>query len=202
MRSQRNVIGLGHRGDLLDLGNAAGMTQIRLDNIYAASLKEALEIISTKQTLAGCDGDVAASGDLLEALHVFTQDGLFEEHGVKLLKLFGQDLCHGLVHAAVEIDSDSKVLAASLADSGHAFQNSVDLFVRVDHLQFFGSVHFDGAEAGVHALPGHCAGIGGTVAADPGIHADLVTALAAHQLVNRGVEKFPLNIPECLVDSG
>ena len=131
---QGHVIGLSHGGDLFHLRKAACMAQVRLDDVHAASLQQALEVVLGEQTLAGGNGHIAGSGDLLERLHVLAQHRLLDEHGVKLLQLFGQHLGHGLVHTAVEVNGNAEVLAAALTDGGHALQNSIHFVVGVDHL--------------------------------------------------------------------
>ena len=50
--SQGNVVGFGHGGDLLDLGQAAGVAQVGLDDVHTAGLQQALEVILGEQTLA------------------------------------------------------------------------------------------------------------------------------------------------------
>ena len=178
------------------------MAQVGLDDVHAAGLQQALEVILGKQTLAGGNGHIAGSGDLLEHLHVLAQDGLLDEHGVELFQLLGQDLCHGLVHTAVEVDGDAEILAAAFPDGGHAFQNGVHLVVGVDHLQLFGGVHLDGGKAGILALQSSSAHVVGAVAADPAVHAHVVAAGTAHELVDRGVEELALDIPQGLINAG
>lgn len=103
---QRHIVSLRHGGNFLHLGQAAGVAQVGLDDIHAAGLQKALEIILGKQALTGGNGDVARGGDFFKAFHVFAQDRLLDEHGIKFFQLFGQDLCHGLVNAAVKINGN------------------------------------------------------------------------------------------------
>ena len=77
----------------------------------------------------------------------------------------------------------------------------IDLVVGVDHLQVLGCVHLDGGEACVHALLCHSARVRGTVAADPGVDADIITAFAAHQLIDGRTEELALDVPQCLIDA-
>ena len=141
--AESHVAGLGHGGDLLDLGQAAGMGQVRLDDVHAAGAQQTLEVPAGVKPLAGGNGDVAGCGDFREVLHVLAQNGLLQEHGIKFLQLLGQNLGHGLVDPAVEVDGDAEVLAAGFPDAGHPLQDLVDLGIGVDELQFFRGVHLD-----------------------------------------------------------
>lgn len=109
----------GHGGDLLDLGQAAGMGQIRLDDIHAAGAQQALEVPAGVEPFAGGDGDVAGRSDFREVLHVLAQNGLFQEHGIEFLQLLGQNLGHGLVDPAVEVNGNAEVFAAGFPNAGH-----------------------------------------------------------------------------------
>ena len=118
MGGQGDIIGLCHSGDLLHLGDASGVGQVGLDDIHPSRLEEPLEVVAGEQALAGGDGHVAGSGNLLKVLHVLTQDGLLQKHGVELLQLLGQNLGHGLVHPAMEVHRDAEVFAHRLPDGG------------------------------------------------------------------------------------
>ena len=105
------------------------------------------------------------------------------------------------MNTAMEVDRNAKVFAAGLPDGSHALQNCIHLFIAVDHLQFLGGIHLDSGEARVHALLSHGTRIRGTVSADPRIDPDLIAAPASHQFVNRGIEHFSLDVPQCLINS-
>ena len=104
--------------------------------------------------------------------------------------------------SAVEVDGDAKILAAGFPDGGNTLQNCIDLIVGIHHLQFFGCVHLDGLEAGIHLLLCGLTHIGGTVTADPGIDLHLIPAGSAHQLIDRCVEHLALDVPQRLINAG
>ena len=202
VRRKGHIVALSHGCDLLDLGDAAGMRQVRLYDVHAAAGQQTLEVIFGKQPLTCGDGDVAACGDLLKALHVLTQDRLLNEHGVKLLQLFGQDLGHGLVHPTVEVDGNAKIFAADLTDGRHPLQHRIDLIVGVDHLQFLGCIHLNGPEALVHFLLGGSSHVTGAIPADPRIYLHAIPALTPHELVDRHAKHLAFDIPQGLIDAG
>jgi hypothetical protein len=55
----------------------------------------------------------------------------------------------------------------------------LDAMPAINHLQFLGGVHLDGSEpAGSSGLSGNCC-VSRPVSANPGVHLDLITHLAA-----------------------
>ena len=200
--SKGHIVGFGHGGDLLALGQAAGMGKVRLHDVHAANGQQTLEIVLGEQAFTGSNGDVAGRRNLGEILHVIAENGFLNEHGVELFQLFGHDLCHGLVHPAVKINGNAKVLAAALAHAGYALQQGINLGVAVQKLQLVGAVHLDGGEALLFLFQCSAAHIGGAVAAYPAIHPHLIAAAAAHQLPDRHIEVFALDIPQGLIDAG
>ena len=169
MRGKRHIVGLRHGSDFSHFGKSPRVGKIGLDNIDAAGLQPPLIISFGKQPLPCCNGNIADGGDFGEAFHVFTQNRLFDKHGIEFLQLFGENLCHGLVDPAMEINGDAEILSAAFPDGGDAFQHSVYFMVAVQVLQLLGGVHFflcGGAD------------IDGTVAADPAVHPRFIAARA------------------------
>ena len=89
------------------------MGQVRLDDIHAAHLEQALEIPFGIQPLSCGNGNLAGSCNLAEAFHVLAEHRLLDEHGVVSLQLLSQDFSHGPVHPAVEINGNAKILPAA-----------------------------------------------------------------------------------------
>ena len=76
VRGQRRVVGLGHAGDDLQFGDAAGIANIRLEDVGGALFENFLEPPLGKDALAGGNGDVGLFGELghdvdVEGLHNF-----------------------------------------------------------------------------------------------------------------------------------
>lgn len=126
--------------------------------------QQTLEVPAGVEPFAGGNGDVAGRSDFREVLHVLAQNGLFQEHGVEFLQLLGQNLGHGLVDPAVEVNGNAEVFAAGFPNAGHPLQDLVNLGIGVDELQLFRGIHLDGSKAGVLLFQGGLAHIGGTVA--------------------------------------
>ena len=200
--SKGHIVGFGHGGDLLALGQAAGMGKVRLHDVHAANGQQTFEIVLGEQAFTGSNGDVAGCCDFGEVLHVIAENGFLNEHGVELLQLFGDQFCHGFVHPSVEVDGDAEVPAAAFSHAGNTLQQRIHLGVAVQKLQLVGAVHFDGGEALLFLFQCSAAHIGGAVAAHPAVHPHLIAAAAAHQLPDRHIEVFALDIPQGLIDAG
>ena len=132
---------------------------------------------------------------------MLAEDGLLDEHRIKFLKLLCKHLCHRLVNASVEVDSDPEVLSAAFSDRGNALKHGINLVVGVDHLKLVGCVHFDRLEPLVFLFERGSADVGRTVSANPGIDLHFVAAFAAHKLVNGRAEILSLDVPKRLVDA-
>lgn len=153
--SKGHIVGFGHGGNLLALGQATGMGKVRLHDVHAANGQQTLEIVLGEQAFTGSNGDVAGRRNLGKILHVIAENGFLNEHGVELFQLFGHDLCHGLVHPAVKINGNAKILAAALTHAGYALQQGIDLGVAVQKLQLVGAGKYDDVKADVTLTMSH-----------------------------------------------
>ena len=111
----------------------------------------------------------------------------------------GQLLGHRPVHAAVEIEADVHARRLRRLDPG---DDLVERFGRADPVELGGGVHLDRREALSRPRLGRFADLVRPVAADPGVSADPVADLAAHQLPRRLAERAALQIPQSLVEAG
>ena len=202
VQRQGHVIGFGHVGDLAGFGDAAGVGSVRLDDVDIAFAEHALEVPAREQALAQGNRGAGQRCEFLEGFVVFAEHRFFDEHQFVRVQLFHQHLGHGLVHAAMEVDADADVGADRIAHGGDVGQGQVDFFETVDELQFFGAVHFHRSEATGHGLLGGAGGVGGAVAADPRVHADLVPHLTAQQVADRHPQSLALDVPQRLIDAG
>ena len=195
MGRERHVIGLRHGRDLAAFGDTARMAQVRLDNVDIALRQHALEVPAGIEPLPQGDGRGHMGRDLTQGLGVFAQHRLFDEHQAVGLKLFGEHLSHGLLHAPVEIHADAQVIAHRVTDRGDGGHGGVDLGVGVDDLHLFAAIELDGLEASRHHVLGVGGHIRGAIPADPGIDLDLVAALAAQHGVHRQARRLARDIP-------
>ena len=207
-RSQRavgresHIVGLCHRRDFFHLRNAAGMGQVRLNNIHAARMQKAFEIPPGIQAFPCGNGDIARCRYLCKGFHIFTQNRLLQKHRVKFLQLFRQNLSHRLMHASVEIYGNPERPSAGLPDRRHPLQYGVNFVIGINHLQLFRCIHLNRGKAFLQLFPGRFAHIRRAVPANPGIHPHFIPAGAAHQLIYRRLKQLSLNIPQRLVNSG
>src|SRR5450830_1060942 len=202
VQRQGHVVGFGHVGDLAGFGDAAGVGSVRLDDVDVTFAEHALEVPAREQALAQGNRRAGQRSEFFQGFVVFAEHRLFDKHQFVRVQLFHQHLGHGLVYAAMEVDADAHVRADGIAHGGDVGQGQVDFFEAVDELQFFGTVHFHRGEATRYGFFGGAGGVGGAVAADPRIHANLVTHLAAQQVADRHAQGFALDVPQRLVDAG
>ena len=167
VQRERDVVRLGHRGNLLHLRDAAGVRRVGLDDVHIPVGEDLLEVPARAEPLTEGDGRRAMVRDLLQCLGVFGQHRLLDEHQAVRLKLLREHLGHGAVHTTVEIDTDAEMRAHGFADGAHACQHGVDLLAGVHELHLFRRVHLDGGEAARAAFLRHRRGISGAVATDP-----------------------------------
>ena len=73
MRSDRDVIGFGHRRDLANLEDPAGMAEVRLDDVDRAGLKEGLEVPAAEQPFAERDRSAHQLRDLPQPFGILRQ---------------------------------------------------------------------------------------------------------------------------------
>ena len=102
----------------------------------------------------------------------------------------------------MEIDADTDMRPHRLAHRRDIGQRTVELLVRIDELQFLGAIHLHRGEAARDAVLRRLRDLARPVAADPGIDADAVAALAAEQLMHRHTQRLALDVPQRLVDAG
>ena len=201
MRGQSDVVCFRHSGDLPALGYAAGMGEIRLDNIHRTAFKHPFEVEAAEQPLSSGDRDIAVPADLDHLLQVLGEDRFLYEHQFELFEFAGDDAGHRLVHPAVKIDTDIEIGTAAVADSGDPGHQLVDFLVAVDYLHLSGAVHLYRRGPIILRFEGGLADIRGPVAANPLVDPDGVTTGSAHEVMNRRIVVFSFDIPERLIDS-
>ncbi len=197
-----DVVGFSHGGDLAGFGDTAGVRDIGLDDVDVALAQDSFEIPARKESLTQSDGGVGQGGKFLECLVVFAQDRLLDEHQLVLVQFLDQDLGHRLVDPTMKVDADADVGTDGVAHRRHIGQCCFHFFIRIDELQFFGSVHLDCRKPTRHRILGGGGNIGRTVATNPGVDADAVAQRAAQQLTYRDAECLALDIPQRLIDTG
>ncbi len=132
---------------------------------------------------------------LLEGLVVFAEHRLFDEHQFVGVEFLHQHLGHGLVNPPMEVHANTDIRPHRIAHGGDVGQGQIDLFEAVDELQLFGAIHLHRSETTANRLPGSPGGVSRTVTADPRVHADPVTHLAAEQIADRYSQSLALDIP-------
>src|SRR5206468_1899208 len=83
MRRQRHVIGLGNKGDLFHLTDAAAMAAVRLQDVETAVIQISEPFPDGAVAFACCQGNVDGFLETLEYLDVARDCGLLDEQHVK-----------------------------------------------------------------------------------------------------------------------
>ena len=201
VRHDADVVGLGERGYLLGVGDAAHHADVRSDVLDGAAPEQHLELVDGVETLAGGDGDVDVLGDQFHGVEVFGEYGVFVEEGVESLDAPRERYCLGGREAAVNFDAQVNVVAHGVAvhpDRLDCVLYLVRVGLEVGDVPLLvqeGREVSDGGEAhlfGVfYALNQRLAG----VAEDVVIDARLVPRLAAEQLVRGDSEVLSGDVP-------
>ncbi|EPE03565.1 hypothetical protein F503_06738 [Ophiostoma piceae UAMH 11346] len=183
------------------------MAHVGLDDVNVR--QQRTHVPAAVETLAQRNRQRRERLELFDARRVLRQQRLLDEDGPALERLAvaaklerpRELLGHGLVQAPVEVDA---AVEAGPAHRPHAVHAPAD-DVRGREIQpadILRRVHLDGAEPLRVPRPGLRLHVGGPVAADPRIDAQLVAQLAAEQLVDGHAELAGLEVPERNVDAG
>src|SRR6266576_1657309 len=81
-----HVVSLCHSGNLFGFHNAAGVSDIGLQDVGGVQLQYASKAVARVDPLARGDGDVNLIRDLLQSFDIERIDGLFQEHDVVLFQ--------------------------------------------------------------------------------------------------------------------
>ena len=151
MRGEQRSVRLGERRDLADLGDAAGVSEVGLDD-RDARLENADELLPAVQALARRDGDARRSDHLAHPVAVLGYDWLFDEHGPERYELGCEPYSRRQRNPAVEVDGHISIRAEHVARRGDAGQHAVDLTGCGQGTHPAGGVHLHRGQACVDAL--------------------------------------------------
>lgn len=104
MRGDAHVVGLGHGRDLLGFAQAAGVADVRLDDIDDLLLDQAAEALPGVQAFAGSHRGLSGVGDLFHGADVEGIAWLFDPGNTQVLVALAQADGFGSGHAAAEVD--------------------------------------------------------------------------------------------------
>lgn len=198
VRRHCHVVRFRHGSDAAQFRYPAAVRDVRLQDVDGAVVQEALRIPAAVEALAQGDGDSGELAELLDPFMVLAEQGFLDEERVVGLQSLGELFGHGFVQPAVKIEGG---VHAERFHNLEPVHTGLEGFWCVKPVDVFGSVHLDCAEALGPTF--FCRGfdIAGSVAADPGVHFDLVADGAAQELVQRHIEPAGLEIPEGDVDT-
>ena len=206
MRQDVDIIDLGHIGDLLQLGDAARVRTVGLYIGYCLLLKKLFELPARQQPLARGDREEHVVGDLLERLHVFLRDRLFDEHRPHALELMANLNGQPRRHLTVKIKAQFYIVADPLAHHIGVFDEGIDARRWLVRTPSSRKPRLKGGIAFIHqhieALPRSrkrlvCIAVDTPVR----INANPIADRAAHQFIGRHIVVFTGNIPQRLIDA-
>ena len=113
-------------GDLLQLGDAAGVRDVGLDVGGGLLLEHLAETPACEEALAGGDGERDVVGDELERVDVFLRHRLLDEHRAHALQFVADLDGEGRRHLAVEVEGQLHLRADPLAHQVGALDEVVD----------------------------------------------------------------------------
>ena len=211
-----------HVGNLLQLGDAAAVAGVGLDELDGVVFEEVVVAPAGVDPLTGGQRRADALAQLLHHVGVQHGDRLLVSHHIVLVAQLADADGRGQVGLAVVLDDDVNI-GELLADGSHAALDP--LIERTVGEAFLGQVRdflgvlvvggevdlhrvvalADGVADDVHIL---LVGAPGTDLGGPAelqltcVAAQLVTALAAQQLVDGHAQSLALDVPQCDVQSG
>ena len=186
MWRHHDVMGFGHGGNLLHLGDAASPSGVGLDHIHEFTLDQLPRAVNGAHALAGGQRHLGGVADALVALEVVRGNRVFNEQQVVGLQSPRQarGVAGGHPGWAMQVDHDVHLVTHRLAQRRH-FSH------RVGHAATLDGSHTPGLEAQRHFWR-----------VGMGIDADLVTHLAAQQVPDRHAQGLAFDVPQRHVDAG
>src|SRR5262249_40709687 len=127
VRRDGSVIGLGHAGDEAHLGDAARVTEVRLQNGGRLLFQDFAETPFREHALSGGDRQMGAAGDFRHDVVILRLARLLDEHRLVRLQGLDEDLGQSGADGAVKIDGDVDVVARGFAQLGEFLGGVVHL---------------------------------------------------------------------------
>ena len=121
-----DVVRLGGGGDLADLGDAAGVGEVGLDEGGALAFEQFAVVLAAEELFAAGDGGGHARGEGAHGLDVFGGDGFFQPDGTGGGKGLGGLDGEARGEAFGALDVDLEVGAGGLADALHKLGGEAD----------------------------------------------------------------------------
>src|SRR5687768_16600633 len=104
-----------HPRDEAGFHDAAGMTEVRLQDGGCALFQDFPEPPFGEDSFAGGDGKKSSAGDISHELDVLALDWFFDEHGAIRFQSLDEKTGIGRTDGAVKIDSDIDTLSTRFA---------------------------------------------------------------------------------------
>ena len=126
VRRDGGVERLGHPGDQTALGDAAGVTEVRLQDRRRLLLEDFPEAPLGEDAFAGGDRQVRAARDVGHHIDFLAVHRLLDEHRLIRLQRLDEQPRGLLADGAVEVDADVAFVADGGAQFGEALRRFVD----------------------------------------------------------------------------
>ena len=187
---QRRVVRLGHAGDEPELGDAARVADVRLQDVGGALFQDLAESPLGEDALARRQRDVGLGGDLGHHVHVERLHDLLVEPGIVGFQRLDQEHGRRRLNGAVEVQADVDAVSILLAQRPEVLHHGIHESLAFDVL---GRRASHGVWTDLH-------GIDAGLLADLPIDSDAVAGGSSQQLVDRDAVDLSLDVPERLID--
>ena len=132
MRGQRRVVSLGHAGDDLQFGDAAGIANVWLEDVGGAFFEDFLESPLGKDALARGNGDVGLCGDFGHDVDVEGLDNFLVEPRMIRFERLDEQQGGRRLHCAVKVNTDIDAGAVLFAQRLEALDDLIDELLALD----------------------------------------------------------------------
>ena len=201
VRLEADIVRLCHRSNLLELGYAAALHDVRLDHLHNLSLQQIGVVPLGIKALAGRKRDVHLLGDALHGIEVLRRHRFFiHERAVRFHRVADADgirRCEPAMH----FDQQLHIVSDRLA---HGFKLLDGDALRLDGDEQSAMVEGVALERGESLL---CVAqsvlhrILDGEAIPPAVTPELVAHRAAEELIDGNAERLPLDVPERNLDA-
>ena len=117
---------LGHAGDQTALGDAASMTEVRLQYRRGLLLQDFTKAPLGEDAFAGGDGQMGPAGDIRHDLDLLAVDRFLDEHRLMRLQRLDEQSGGLLAERAMEVDGQVALVADRFAQFGETIGCLID----------------------------------------------------------------------------
>ena len=192
MWSNRVIVGFGHASDQPQLGDAARIVHVRLQDLRCALLQDLAESPLGEDALAGRQRNVRLLRQVRHHVDVQRLHDFFVEPRLIRLQRFDQQASRSRLDRSVKIDGNVHAVAILVAQCFEVLGNSFHIPLALDVLGRLAAVQ--SARTGLHRIDA-------SLFANRAVYANAVAHGPAQKFVNRHAKGLAFDVPQRLVDA-